>query len=194
MQAQSPWRRLNSSRPILLGGVTGLLLLPVPLFAAYTLGSWSVTQPAGHVWSATSGSSNFDLIITPQNGTAGASPVQIDFTAPVTFTSHPPNTGSATTLGFDAIRNITPFPSNSTTAGLTVTIGFLKSNGTIDTTIFQNSNQFTGNLPSILDANPPTVTVDNNAHRALVRFVFTGIVSWQAVPGSQIHVTFSSSP
>jgi hypothetical protein len=37
-------------------------------------------------WSA-NGSSGFNLFITPQPGFAGAAPVQIDFTAAVSFTS-----------------------------------------------------------------------------------------------------------
>jgi hypothetical protein len=94
-----------------------------------------------------------------------------------------------TTQNFSAITNITSFPTGGT-GGLTITIGFLKSDGTLDSIIFQNSNQFTGTLSSSLS---PTsnVTVGSTASEALVRFVFNPIVTWNTVPSSQIHVTFS---
>jgi hypothetical protein len=176
------WKRV-------LGAMSVLLLVPVPLFGTYSLGTWSVSQPGGNTWSA-NGSSGFNLFITPQPGFAPPGfPVEIDFTAPVTFTSTSNNV-NVTTQSFSAITNITRFPSNGP-GGLTIAIGFLKSDGTLDSTIFQNTNQFTGTLPSSLS---PTnnVTVGNTAKKALVRFVFNPIVTWNTVPSSEIHVTFSS--
>jgi hypothetical protein len=176
------WKRM------LLGAVSLVLLLPVPVFAIYSLGTWSVSQPGGNNWSA-NGSSGFDLFITPRSGFAGAAPIQIDFTVPVSFTSITNNV-NVTTQSFSAITNITRFPSNGP-GGLRITIGFLKSDGTLDSIIFQNSNQFTGTLPSSLS---PTsnVTVGSTANKALVRFVFNPIVTWNTVPSSEIHVTFSA--
>jgi hypothetical protein len=176
------WKRLA------LGALSALLLVPMPVFATYSLGNWTVNQPNPVNWSANN-SSGFNLSITPKSGQdLGATPLEIDFTAPVTFTSTS-NSVTANTANFSAL-NVNAF-NNSPTAGLTITIGFLKSDmTTLDQTIFTNNNQFVNpNNPVPFSLATGSVPVDNTAAFALVRFVFSPRVTWQA--SSTITVSFT---
>src|SRR5262249_10833451 len=121
-------------------------ILPVPVFAPYSLGTCTPSTPSGLTPWGANGSSGFDLSITAQGG-GPVSTATIDFTAPITYIPTPPPPQTITDItatnlsNFDAIHNISTFGTG--TKGLQITIGFIDSNGNLVATIFQNSNQFT---------------------------------------------------
>jgi hypothetical protein len=180
----SSWKRL------LLGTVTALLLVPVPVYSAYTLGDWSVTPGSG--WAVGAGSGNKDLFIIPQPGFLTGD-TTIDFTAPVLSGATTTNNVTVTTTNFDTIQNITA-PSGG---GLTLTIAFADSNGNPNNSgLIYGPNQFTtGNVPQpLLNPAPGKVTVNPNQDKmALVRFEWTGIGTNWSVPSTPtpIHITFT---
>src|SRR5262245_18521246 len=114
-----------------------LFLVPVPVFATYTLGTWvSVSNPDGWSLNSTSG---LDLALTPAEGAIVSGTRTFIFAAPLTSGSS--TTASATTSNFNAffVANI------QQTAGLQVVIGFDSTNnpaGDPSSLIYKNNNMF----------------------------------------------------
>src|SRR5205807_7796606 len=85
-------------RQAAFAALTLVLLLPVPLWATYTLGTWAmVNNPDG--WSFSSSSNNLDLAITPMDGGIVSGTRTFVFYAPVSGSSL---STTATTSNFNA--------------------------------------------------------------------------------------------
>src|SRR5262245_37547232 len=162
-----------------------VLLVPVPVLAAYTLGTW--TQVAGPDTWSTSGSSGLDLALPPVEGVSVSGTVEFTFIAQVAGSA---NNVSVTPSNFNAFA-VSSFSQNR---GLIVTVGFSPDTNpaNLNRTVFL-SNQFnTGTLPSSLTGtNTPQNIV--NGDYAVVKFTFSNPSTWgPTVPSSAIHITFSA--
>lgn len=167
-----------------LGPLTALLLVPVPVFATYTLGTWS--QVAGpDNWTPVG--SGLDLALTPVGDFVHAGSMEFDFVAKVSGSA---NSAGVSTSNFNAFR-VNGFSSGS---GLTVTIGFSPDSNPahMNRQVFL-SDQFTGTLPSSLTGSNSTQSIVNGDY-AVVKFVFDGNSSWgPTVPSSPVHITFNGN-
>jgi hypothetical protein len=180
------WRRAA------FGALSLLLLVPVPVLATYTLGTW---QPINNPDGWTVSGSGLDLALTPNPDGGGVSSgtVTFVFAAPVTGSS---TLASAGTSNFNAFS----VSSGATNAGLQVVIGFDSTNnpaGDPSALIYKNNNQFnTGTLnPSLgVPGDYSSVTTSNFA---VVKFVFTApsgtTTTWgPTVSSSPVHITFTA--
>jgi hypothetical protein len=167
-----------------------LFLLPVPVFASYTLGTW--TQVGGPSWNpvGTSGVFGNDLALSPAPGInigfPPPPPVEIDFTALVTVTGTSTNV-NASTSNFAAF-SVSAF---SGTGGVTVTIGFAPNGSPTNPDRIISSNQFNGGpLSDILPGVGQTIVTGDYA---VVKFVFTSQSDWYptSVSSTPIHITFT---
>jgi hypothetical protein len=172
--------------------MTALLLAPVPLFASYSLGTW--TQVGGPTTWSTNTSSGSTLRLTPGFGAVASGTQEYDFVAPLL--TGPPTAAGASTSNWNTF-GVSGFSSNS---GLLLTIGFATTNNPATwtvTTIYNNgNNQFnTGTLPAILPGTPTAnSTSAPTANFGLVRFVFTGPSVWgPTVSSTTINVTFTGN-
>jgi hypothetical protein len=184
MQTVNREAQPRSWKSVLYGTLTTLLLLPVPVYATYSLGLWQVAQPSGLGWGVSGTGST--VTITPAAGSIdnGAT---IDFTAPVNFTSTTHNV-SITTTHFDSISGITSFGT-----GLTITIGFLDSTGALQTPVIYTNQFSSGTVNQPLLPTPGSVTVNNQSKMAIVRFAFDAGTAWgvSSSPVQPITVTFT---
>jgi hypothetical protein len=191
MQSITHGTQSRSWKSLLLGTVTALLLVPVPAYATFTLGSWSVTPGSG--WAVGAGSGGKDLFIIPQSGFLTGD-TTIDFTAPVLTNDGTNGVNIVSTPGyqhFDTIQNINA----GSGGGLQIIIGFLKPGNTdpaANNTIVPAGNQFTGTLPPTITGSNININ-KNEVDTALVRFVWTGVGTNWSVPSTPtpIHITFT---
>src|SRR5262249_25107650 len=128
---------------ILAPAITLALILPVPGYAAYTLGTWlPATSGGGFLWN-TNSSSGYDLVINPVLGSVTSAPVDVNFTAPVTYSSGTATANvSNTGQNFSAIPGINNGLGTAGATTVTVTIGF--GDGTTFSQIITSYTQSTG--------------------------------------------------
>jgi hypothetical protein len=162
------------------------LLVPVPVFAALQLGTW--TQVGTPTWS-TNGSSGLDLALSPTVDSTlahGGNTVEFDFIAPVTNGATGVN---ASTSNFSQFL-VSGF---SLTAGLTVTVGFSPNSNpaNMNQTVFVSDQSRTGTLPDILTGTHTSQDVAGGF--AVVKFVFADPSVWSPASANStaIHVTFT---
>jgi hypothetical protein len=175
----------------LVVGIHLLLLAPVPVFAALTLGTWSQVKPDGTPggptpWS-TNSSAGLDLALSPVAGADPSGTVEFDFVAPVTTIA---NNVDVNTSGFSAFA-VSSFSQNK---GLIVTVGFSTSisPANLNRTIFV-SNQFnTGQImPDSLTGTHTPQNATALTDYAVVKFVFTNPSTWAPVISTPVHITFT---
>jgi hypothetical protein len=194
-------------------GLHLLLLVPVPAFAAYTLGPWTQIAGSPDTWgisaSGVDSTTGLNLALSPvADGIASG-------TATFTFVAQVQNgnstSGSSTNANVTASNfNALSVNSSKSNAGLQITIGFSTSStgNPISLQVYQNTtpNQFnTGAIsPSDLSGTGTfTPQSINTSDYAVVQFTFTAppggnpgnLTTWGHTPGTStpVNITFTGN-
>jgi hypothetical protein len=173
-----------------------LLLVPVPAFATYTLGTW-IPGAGQDNWNPVG--SGLNLALSPTENAVINGTRTLTFVAPITVTGTASNV-SANTSNFNSLFVTS---SGGTSSGLAVTIGFSPDSNPADLNrvIYQtaSNNQFNqGALPSSLyPANTGASFTVVTGDYAVVTFVFTAnsplaVTAWAPVSSTPVNIAFTA--